>query len=267
MMKSLAELSNLEGRVALITGGAGHLGMAMAEALAENGATIALLDMDEQRCRDRTLELSLKGYNAFYVVVDLSNEQLTRHAVKEVASKYNRLDIVIHAASLVGTDRVQGWAVPFESQTLETWQLAMRVGLDPAFTILQEAHPFLKASGHGAVIFVSSIYGLVAPNNSLYEGTQMQTPSAYSAVKGALNQLTRHFAGLLAPDIRVNALTPGGIIRGQSDIFIERYESRTPMRRMGSEEDFKGAAAFLASDLSAYVTGHNLVVDGGWTAW
>jgi NAD(P)-dependent dehydrogenase (short-subunit alcohol dehydrogenase family) len=266
-MRTLAELSNLKGRVALITGGAGHLGMAMAEALAEYGATVALLDLDEIRCRSRVTELEAKGAAAFHVVADLTDAAGTRAAVREAASRQDRLDIIIHAASLVGTDRVQGWAVPFESQSLEAWQMAMRVGLDPAFTLLQEARPYLEASGHASVIFVSSIYGLVAPDNSLYEGTQMQTPSAYSAVKGALNQLTRHFAALLAPKVRVNALTPGGIWRGQSEAFIERYNQRTPMRRMGREEDFKGAAAFLASDLSAYVTGHNLVVDGGWTAW
>jgi NAD(P)-dependent dehydrogenase (short-subunit alcohol dehydrogenase family) len=266
-MKTLAELANLKGRVALITGGAGHLGSAMAEALGENGATVCLLDLNEDRCRSRVSELESGGASAFYVAADLSDAEGTRAAVREAAARHGRLDIIIHAASLVGTDKVTGWAVPFESQSLEAWQMAMRVGLDPAFTLLQEARPFLEASGHGSVIFVSSIYGLVAPDNSLYEGTQMQTPSAYSAVKGALNQLTRHFAALLAPKVRVNALTPGGIWRGQSESFIERYERRTPMRRMGREEDFKGAAAFLASDLSAYVTGHNLVVDGGWTAW
>jgi NAD(P)-dependent dehydrogenase (short-subunit alcohol dehydrogenase family) len=266
-MKTLAELSNLKDRVALITGGAGHLGMAIAEALGENGATIAILDLDEERCRTRTAELESKGIKAFFVVADLLSAEATRSAVVKAISKYGRLDVFIHAASLVGTDKVKGWAVPFESQSLEAWQMAMRIGLDPVFTILQEARPYLESSGHGAVILVSSIYGLVAPDNSLYEGTQMQTPSAYSAVKGALNQLTRHFATLLAPHVRVNALTPGGILRGQSSVFIERYEKRTPMRRMGTEEDFKGAAAFLASDLSAYVTGQNLVVDGGWTAW
>ncbi len=266
-MRTLAELSNLKGRVALISGGAGHLGMAMAEALGECGATIALLDLNEDKCQASVKSLEAKGVSAFAVTADLTDAIATRAAVNAAASRYERLDIVIHAASLVGTDRVQGWAVPFESQSLEAWQMAMRVGLDSAFVLVQESRPYLEASGHGSIIFVSSIYGIVAPDSALYEGTSMQTPSAYCAVKGALNQLTRHFSALLAPRVRVNALTPGGIARGQSESFVERYERRTPMRRMGREEDFKGAAAFLASDLSAYVTGHNLVVDGGWTAW
>lgn len=266
-MRTLAQLADLTGRVALITGGAGHLGTAIASALAEQGAAIALVDFHEEKCRARAGGMQSAGARALPLIADLADPAATRAAVAATVEHYGRLDILIHAASLVGTDNLQGWAVPFPEQSLDAWQKALRVGLDPAFTLVQEARPHLEASGHGSVIFVSSIYGLVAPDSSLYEGTAMQTPAAYSAVKGALNQLTRHFATLLAPRIRVNALSPGGIWRGQSESFIQRYEARTPMRRMGREEDFKGAAAFLASDLSAYVTGHNLVVDGGWTAW
>lgn len=266
-MKKLAELSNLHGRVALITGGGGHLGLAIAEALGELGAIIAVLDVIEAKCQARVMELERKGISAFSVLADLSDSTATRVAVRAAAAKHGRLDILVHAASLVGTDKVQGWAVAFEEQSETAWRMALQTGLDPAFVLVQEGLPFLEASGHGSIIFVSSIYGIVAPDLSLYEGTTMQTPAAYSAVKGALNQLTRHFAALLAPRVRVNTLTPGGIWRAQPETFVERYCRRTPMRRMGREEDIKGAAAFLASDLSAYVTGQNLVVDGGWTAW
>jgi len=117
------------------------------------------------------------------------------------------------------------------------------------------------------VILVSSIYGMVAPDWSLYRDTTMANPAAYGASKGGLIQLARYLATLMAPAVRVNALTPGGAWRGQPDPFHERYKARTPLRRMATEEDFKGAAAYLASDLSAYVTGQNLIVDGGWTAW
>jgi NAD(P)-dependent dehydrogenase (short-subunit alcohol dehydrogenase family) len=108
---------------------------------------------------------------------------------------------------------------------------------------------------------------MVGPDMRLYEGTGMGSPAAYAASKGGLLQLTRWLATVLAPTIRVNAVTPGGILRGQPQVFRERYIARTPLGRMGSEEDLQGAVAYLASDLSAYVTGHNLVVDGGWTAW
>ncbi len=113
----------------------------------------------------------------------------------------------------------------------------------------------------------ASIYGMVGPDFSLYAGTSMGNPAAYAASKGGLLQLTRYLATALAPRVRVNAITPGGIVRGQPPAFIERYVAKTPLGRMATEEDFKGAIAYLASDLSRYVTGQNLVVDGGWTAW
>ena len=117
------------------------------------------------------------------------------------------------------------------------------------------------------MINVGSIYGMVGPDMRLYEGTTMGNPAAYAASKGGLLQFTRWLATILAPEVRVNSITPGGVWRNQPEAFHERYKARTPLRRMAHEEDFKGAVAYLASDLSSYVTGHNLLVDGGWTVW
>ena len=122
-------------------------------------------------------------------------------------------------------------------------------------------------SGHGSVIFFSSIYGLVGPDMRLYEDTDMASPAGYPASKGGLLQLARYLATVLAPRIRVNTISPGGVWRNQPEAFHQRYVYRTPLGRMATEEDLKGAVAYLASDLSAYVTGQNLGVDGGWTAW
>ena len=127
--------------------------------------------------------------------------------------------------------------------------------------------PALRASGHGSIIHISSLYGVVGPDMRLYEDTAMGNPAAYGASKGGLIQLNRWLSTVLAPEIRVNAISPGGLWRGQPEAFVGRYVARTPLGRMGTEEDFKGAAAFLASDASAYITGQNLVVDGGFTAW
>ena len=143
----------------------------------------------------------------------------------------------------------------------------MRVNLTSSFVLVQEAREALSASGRGSVILFASTYGLVGPDHRLYEGTTMANPAGGAASKGGLLQLTRYFATTLAPGIRVNAISPGGVWRQQPESFHRRYVSRTPLGRMATEEDLKGATAYLASDLSAYVTGHNLVVDGGWTAW
>jgi len=162
---------------------------------------------------------------------------------------------------------VAGWSEPFEQQTVAAWEAALRVNLTSAFVLVQEAQKSLLTSGHGSIILFSSIYGIVGPDMELYSGTTMANPVGYGASKGGLLQLTRYFATILAPRVRVNAISPGGVWRNQPEEFRKRYETRTPLRRMAYEEDLKGSIMFLASDLSAYVTGQNLVVDGGWTAW
>jgi NAD(P)-dependent dehydrogenase (short-subunit alcohol dehydrogenase family) len=157
--------------------------------------------------------------------------------------------------------------VPFPDQTADAFDAALRVNLTSAFVLAQVAAGPLARSGHGSIVFLSSIYGSVAPDERLYEGTTMANPLGYGASKAGLEQLARSLATTLAPAVRVNTVSPGGVWRNQPTNFVERYESRTPLRRMATEEDLKGAIAYLASDLSAYVTGHNLIVDGGWTAW
>jgi len=255
---------NLTGRRAYLTGGAGHIGLAVAETLVELGAMVAIVDLDPERCQQRATEL---GQAAIPLPCDISSEPELRFSVNEAIKRLGGLDILIHCAAYVGTTQVPGWAVGFESQSVSAWENALRVNLTSAFIMAQEAREALIASGHGSVILFSSIYGVVGPDMSLYTGTQMANPIGYGASKGGLLQLTRYLATLLAPRVRVNAISPGGVWRGQPDTFRERYESKTPLNRMVVEEDIKGAVAYLASDLSAYVTGHNLMVDGGWTTW
>jgi len=125
----------------------------------------------------------------------------------------------------------------------------------------------LLRESHGNIINIGSIYGEYAPDWSLYEGTTMSNPAAYGAAKGGLIQLTKWLATTLAPDVRVNSISPGGIERGQAKKFVDRYKSRTPLKRMACEDDFRGVIAFLASNMSSYVTGQNIRVDGGWGIW
>ena len=267
-MKSIAQLSDLTGRKALLTGGTGHIALAAAEALVELGGAVAIADLDVEACRSRAAALDrMRRGAAIAVPCDLADETATRAAVRQTVAAFGGLDIVIHCAALVGTTQVNGWAVPFEEQTVAAWDAAMRVNLTAAFVLTQEARSALDRSGRGSVILFSSIYGMSGPDLSLYDGTTMANPGGYGASKGGLLQLTRYLATVLAPAIRVNAISPGGVLRNQPPLFVERYEARTPLKRMAREEDVKGAVAYLASDLSAYVTGHNLVLDGGWTAW
>jgi NAD(P)-dependent dehydrogenase (short-subunit alcohol dehydrogenase family) len=258
---------SLEGRVALVTGGAGHIGRALAEALCEAGAAVALADLDEDRCRAAATELGGAGYRVDAFGCDLSDDHATRGLPGLVVGRLGRLDILVNNAALVGTSTLQGWAVPFDRQLASTWRKALDVNLTAPFVLCQACAEPLAKSSRGAIVNVGSIYGVTGPQPRLYEGTGIDNPAAYGASKAGLLQLTRWLAVQLAPAIRVNAIIPGGVERDQPAEFVRRYEERTPLGRMAREEDMKGAIAYLASDLSAYVTGHGLVVDGGWTAW
>jgi NAD(P)-dependent dehydrogenase (short-subunit alcohol dehydrogenase family) len=267
-MNSVSELLDLSGRHALVAGGAGHIALAVAEALIELGATVSVVDIGADACHQRAALLSKDRKNsALAIPCDLSDEEETRRAVKDTIKKLGGLDILVHCAAYGGTSGLQGWAVPFPEQTVAAWDTALKVNLTSAFILAQEARDSLMASGTGSVILFSSIYGMVGPYAGLYSGTDMANPTGYGASKGGIIQLMRYLATEMAPKVRVNAISPGGIWRNQPDAFQQSYVARTPLGRMAVEEDLKGAVAYLASGLSSYVTGHNLVVDGGWTAW
>jgi NAD(P)-dependent dehydrogenase (short-subunit alcohol dehydrogenase family) len=267
-MKSIKELMNMQGRVALITGGGGYIGAAMCEALAELGAAIVVLDVVKESCTDEARRIQeTYPVEALPLVIDLTDEKALRSVPESIVERFGRLDILVNCAALVGTSELRGWAAPFLDQRSDAWRLALEVNLTAPFVLVQACAEALVASGHGSVVNIGSIYGMVGPDMRLYEDTAFGNPAAYAASKGGLLQLTRWLATVLAPNVRVNAITSGGVWRDHPEHFHERYVARTPLRRMATEEDLKGAVAYLASDLSAYVTGHNLVVDGGWTAW
>lgn len=267
-MKSLRELRDLQGRVALITGGGGHIGAVAGEALAELGAAIVVLDVEQELCSRVAEKIHGEfGVETLPLVIDLADEGIVRSVPKTILDRFGRLDILINCAAFVGTSNLKGWAVPFLEQRSDIWKSVLDVNLTAPFILVQACAEILKKSRHGSVVNISSIYGVVGPDMHMYEDTNLGNPAAYAASKGGLLQLTRWLATTLAPEVRVNAITPGGVWRSQPKAFHERYVKHTPLGRMATEEDFKGAIAYLASDLAAYVTGHNLVVDGGWTAW
>ena len=267
-MRNIKQLMSLKDRVALITGGAGHLGYAMAEALAQAGSGIILVDMDQAKVQAKVLDLKKKyRVKAVSLAVDITDKNEIKSLPQEVFQKMGRLDILINCAALVGTSYLKGWAVPFLEQDLETWRQAMEVNLTSVFALVQQCFPLLKKSKNGSIINIASIYGVLGPDMSLYEGTKLGNPAAYAASKGGLIQLTNWLATNLAPEVRVNAISIGGVFRNHQEPFLSRYKKKTPLNRMATEEDILGAALYFASDLSQYVTGHNLIVDGGFSAW
>lgn len=267
-LRTLASLMDLSGRVAVITGGGGHLGAVIADTLVELGASVCLVDKSANAMR----EVSIRLRDSWHVDVktfeaDLEYETERLSLLERIRYEHSEVDILINNASFVGDSALEGWAVSLEEQQIEVWRRAMEVNLTSSFHLSQIFAPLLRSRNRGAIINIASIYGLLGPDMSLYEDTHMGNPAAYAASKGGVIQLTRWLATVLSPDVRVNSLTPGGIYRGQPQAFVDRYEKRTPMKRMGTEEDFKGAIAYLATEMSCWVTGQNLVVDGGWTSW
>lgn len=266
-MRSVSDLLDLTGRAALVTGGTGNIGRAIGQALAECGARVALTDRVDPAAAVSDLPAVASGEHAG-LIMDLTDEAQVRATPDKVIDAIGSLNIIVHCAAFVGTDTRSGWTTPVEEQDLDTWREALEVNLTAPFALTQAAIPHLKTSDHGSVIHIGSIYGVLGPDWSLYDANDVPgTPAAYGASKGGLLQMTRWLATSLAPDIRVNAIVPGGVERATAPRFKEAYEARTPMARMATEEDIKGAAAYLASDASAYVTGQCLMVDGGWTAW
>lgn len=267
-MKSLKELANCNGRVALITGGAGHLGRTFGETLAELGASIALADRNYEVAKNAAREITERlGVKSLGIGIDLAVEEDVKALPQKVASQLGGLDILVNNAGFVGTDRLTGWCVPFEEQSAETWRAATEVNMTVPFFLTQAAMPYLRARKCGSVINIASIYAFCGPDMRLYDGTNMGNPAAYAASKGGLLQVTRWLATVVAPDVRVNCVSPGGVWRNQPESFAKAYTSRTPLQRMAVEEDLKGVIAWLASDLSRYVTGQHIAVDGGWSVW
>ena len=262
-MSPLEAMCSLHGRVVLVTGGAGHLGVALVRTLAAAGARVAIADRvlpDDERIRQSLGDLA-DQCEAFQV--ELADEAAVRALPDAVVARFGALDILVNCAAFVGTSSLEGWAVPFEQQATAAWRQALEVNLTSVFSLVQAATPALRRSGRGSIVNIGSIYGVVGPDLRLYDGTSLGNPAAYAASKGGLDQMTRWWSTVLAPEIRVNAVNPGGIARGQPEAFVERYVARTPLRRMATEDDMAGAVLYFASDMSRYVTGESFHVDGG----
>ena len=267
-MFDFSSKSSMLGRSVLITGANGFLGSKISVLMAELGAYVLLLDHPDSNF-NKTLDLLGKIPDAKYQAIDcdLSDETSRNKVIDSLCGSLQSLHCLINNAAFVGSSALSGWSVEFARQSLSSWRSALEVNLTAPFHLSQGFAELMRKSEGSNIINISSIYGSLGPDWSLYEGTQMANPAAYSVSKGGLMQLTRWLATTLSPDIRVNSISPGGIYRSQDDLFVDRYSSRCPLNRMATEDDLLGAVLFLATDLSGYVTGENIDVDGGWSKW
>jgi NAD(P)-dependent dehydrogenase (short-subunit alcohol dehydrogenase family) len=236
--------------------------------VAEAGADLYLVDRDAAGLDSVASSFGARAKGSVDIfVVDLEDGDSREALVGVLGSTTARLDGLVHNAAFVGTSNLEGWAVGFKDQSLETWRRALEVNVTAPFHLTQLMLPLLEAGHAPSVVTIGSIHGMVGPDWKLYEGLAMANPAAYAASKAALIQLTTWLATTLAPRVRCNSVSPGGLERSQPSRFVERYQARTPMGRMGRETDIVGAIVYLLSDSSSYVTGQSIVVDGGYSSW
>ena len=195
--------------------------------------------------------------------LDITSEDSIRQTLETVIKQFRKIDILVNCAY----PRTSDWGVRCEDVSFDSWKINVNSHLGGYFICCQKVAEQMKLQGGGSIINFASIYGVVAPVFSIYEGSNMTMPVAYSAIKGGVIAFSKYMASYYAKDnIRVNCVSPGGVFDKQPDSFVEKYVAKTPLGRMGSPKDMVGAVLYLASDASSYVTGHNLIVDGGWTA-
>lgn len=257
------ELFSLQGRVALVTGGSGLLGRRHRSILREAGATVISLDMREDQ-EGRT------------IVADITDEASVQSAVAEIVAEFGAVDILINNAAnnpKVESNAEMPWS-RFEQFDLALWNADLQVGLTGAFLVSKHVGSQMASQGGGVILNVCSDLAVIAPDQRLYRQEGLRSdrqpvkPVSYSVVKHGLLGLTRYLSTYWADQgVRVNALSPGGVANGQDDAFVARLANLIPLGRMAEIGEYEGAVLFLCSDASTYMTGHNLVIDGGRTVW
>ncbi len=278
--QKIQELFDLRGRVAAVVGGAGYLSQKLAGALAEAGAQVAVLDLDQKKAQETAAALESKTQSrCMGAAVDVTSASSVEKALAEVLNRFGQVDILVTAVY----GKSPNFYAPFEQFPLAEWEQILRVNLTGAFLCCQIFGKQMVRQGKGSIIQIGSVYGVVPPDHRIYENsnlaevyvgekspfTRIASPAAYSVCKAGGVMLTRYLAVYWADKgVRVNSVSPGGVFHpSENEEFLRRYNEHVPMGRKAWLHEINGAVVYLASDASSYVTGHNLVVDGGWTTW
>lgn len=274
-MNLVNKLFDLTNKNIVIAGGAGQIGFAFVEILLEAGATVIIADIDEDMAEDKCKSSSIVQENINHIIIkklDVSNTQQIDVFYKELEKELDKLYGLVNVFHFKGNTRKldidSNFFAGFESYPEEAWDMVHDINLKGSFLMSQKALPLFEKNGEGVVVNISSTYGIGSANKSIYGNSGINSPVAYATSKAALINLTKYMATHLADkNIRVNTLSPGGVFNNQSEEFLSNYTKLTPLKRMAKAEDYQGAILYLLSNASSYMTGANLVVDGGWTAW
>ena len=266
------DLFNLTGKTAIVTGACGLIGRQHCAALAQAGANVVVADLNAEACT--AITGGLPGGPHLPLAVNVTDPESLTAARDQIIARFGHIDVLVNNAAI--NDMFENPALAadlskFENFPLSTWQKSLEVNVTGIFLAAQVFGTPMAVQGHGSIINVASTYGIVGPDQSIYvnqqgEQTFFKSPS-YPATKGAVISFTRYLAAYWGKrGVRVNTLSPGGVENSQDAFFVQQYSAKTPLGRMAAATDYQGAVVFLASDASAYMTGANLVVDGGWTA-
>lgn len=245
--------NRLKNKIIIVTGGSGLLGVEIINRLKLESAKVI------------NFEIGVKNKSDFSEIgCDITNPESVNDALKLVIKQFGRIDGLVNNAY----PRTKDWGKKFEDIPYESWKSNVDWQLNSYFYLSQQVVIYMSSQKEGgAIVNLASVYGVVGPDFSVYDGTEMTMPAAYSAIKGGLINLSRYMASYFGPNqIRVNVVSPGGIFDNQNPIFVNNYESKVPMKRMGNPADIAPSVAFLLSDDALYITGQNLIVDGGWTS-
>ena len=267
----------LTDRVAVVTGGGGQLGVEFCRSLAESGAAVVVADLNMELAAKAAKDLTDSGYSAISFPLDVTRLESTRELAAETLKRFGRLDILVNSAALdpkFDPEAASRGIAPgaFEDYPLDQWNAAMNVNLTGIFLVTQACvQPMIAQGKKGSIINICSTYGLNGPDQRIYvkDGKRVAyKPVYYTVTKAGVLGFTKYLAAYYAgTEIRVNALTPGGVFNDHEDYFVKNYSAKTILGRMARKDEMNGALLFLASEASSYMTGNNVVVDGGWTAW
>ncbi len=264
---NIEKLFDLSDRTVLLTGAAGLLGRQYAEGLSQAGANVILSDVNYSECKKIENELHKKyKCSSLSVKVDISSEKSVKNMVKVASKRFSSIDVLINNAVFPETRKER--SIPFEKFPLPIWNQIISVNLNGMFLCSREVGKIMKKQKNGSIINISSIYGMVAADQRIYKQSGLNSTAAYAVTKSAVLNFTRYLASYWnGCGIRVNSLTLGGVENNQDSEFVKNYSNKTMIGRMARKDEYVGAMLFLASDASSYMTGANLVIDGGWTSW
>lgn len=245
-------MNNLEGKIILVTGGSGLLGREMLKHITQNGGTAINGDIS-----------AIDDIRNNSLLLDVTNSESIKKCIEQIISYHGKIDGLVNNAY----PRTKDWGTKFEDVTLDSWRTNVDLQLNRVFEITQLVlAKMVEHKTKGAIVNIASIYGVLGNDFTVYEGTDLTSPAAYSAIKGGIVNFTKYLASYYGPrQIRINCVSPGGIFNNQPTAFVDNYEKKVPLQRMGQPEDIAPSVSFLLSDEAKYITGHNIMVDGGWS--